>query len=163
MTPLLMEVRRYTERRWFSGTKQESNRLCCGMTNPELRWEVAMPLLAADPVSVSPEQREMLEQLVRTHSTPQQLAVRARIMLFAADGVGVRESAQRLEVWPRTVRRWRKRWRQAADGASVPERLADAPRPGAPGTYTPEQICAIVAMTCEKPAASDRPISHWSQ
>jgi putative transposase len=112
-----------------------------------------MPLLAAEPVSILPEQREVLEQLVRTHSTPQQLAVRARIMLFAADGVGVRESAQRLEVWPRTVRRWRKRWRQAAD----------APRPGAPGTYTPEQICAIVAMTCEKPAASDRPISHWSQ
>src|SRR6202051_3068187 len=124
---------------------------------------VAMALLAAEPVTVLSEQREVLEQLVRTHSTPQQLAVRARIMLFAADGVGVRESAQRLEVWPRTVRRWRKRWRQAADGASVPERLADAPRPGAPGTYTPEQICAIVAMTCEKPAPSDRPISHWSQ
>ena len=33
-----------------------------------------MPLLAAAPVMVSPEQREMLEQLVRTHSTPQQLA-----------------------------------------------------------------------------------------
>src|SRR5712691_2643045 len=73
MTPLLMEVRRYTERRWFLGTKQESNRLCCGMTNPELRWEVAMPLLAADPVIVLPEQREVLEQLVRAHSTPQQV------------------------------------------------------------------------------------------
>src|ERR1700732_3519431 len=73
-----------------SGTKQESNRLCCGMTNPELRWEVAMPLLAADPVTILPEQREVLEQLVRTHSTPQQLALRARMILHAADGVGVR-------------------------------------------------------------------------
>ena len=34
-----------------------------------------MPLLAADPVTVLPEQREVLEQLVRTHSTPQQLAL----------------------------------------------------------------------------------------
>ena len=122
-----------------------------------------MPLLAAAPVTVSPEQREMLEQLVRTHSTPQQLALRARIMLLAADGVGVRESAEELDVWPKTVRRWRKRWRMAADGVSVPERLVDAPRPGAPAAYTPEQVCAIVAMTCEKPEASDRPISHWSQ
>jgi transposase len=105
----------------------------------------------------------MLEQLVRTHSTPQQLALRARIMLLAADGTGVRESAEELDVWPKTVRRWRKRWRTAGDGVSVPERLVDAPRPGAPATYTPEQICAIVAMTCEKPEASDRPISHWSQ
>src|SRR5450432_2108153 len=40
------------------------------MTNPSLRWEVVMPLLAAAPVMVSPEQREVLEQLVRTHSTP---------------------------------------------------------------------------------------------
>jgi transposase len=122
-----------------------------------------MPLLSAEPVTVSSEQLEMLEQLVRTHSTPQQLALRARIMLLAADGMGVRESAEELDVWPKTVRRWRKRWRTAGDGVSVPERLVDAPRPGAPATYTPEQICAIVAMTCEKPEASDRPISHWSQ
>ncbi len=122
-----------------------------------------MPLLAAEPVTISSAQREMLEQLVRTRSTPQQLALRARIMLPAVDGVGVRESAEELDVWPKTVRRCRKRWRMASDGMSVRDRLVDAPRPGAPATYTPEQVCAIVAMTCEKPEASDRPISHWSQ
>ena len=53
--------------------------------------------------------------------------------------------------------------RRSADGQSVPERLADAPRSGAPATYTPEQICAVIAMTCEKPSESERPISHWSQ
>jgi transposase len=119
--------------------------------------------MAADPVTISPEQRDMLEELVRTHSTPQQLAMRARLILYAADGVGVRESARELGVWPKTVRYWRKRWRQAAEKQPVPERLADAPRSGAPATYTPEQICAIVAMTCEKPSESERPISHWSQ
>jgi len=36
-------------------------------------------------------------------------------------------------------------------------------RSGAPATYTPEQICAVIAMTCEKPSESERPISHWSQ
>jgi putative transposase len=122
-----------------------------------------MSLLAADPVIVLPEQREALEQLVRTRSTPQQLAARARMILHAADGVGVRASAWELGVWPKTVRHWRKRWRQAADGQSVSERLADAPRSGAPATFTAGQICALVAMTCEKPSESDRPISQWSQ
>src|SRR3981189_2341911 len=119
------------------------------MRNPELGWEVVMPLLAAAPVTVSPEQREMLEHLVRTHSTPQQLALRARIMLLAADGVGVRESAEELDVWPKTVRRWRKRWRTAADGGSGPERLGDAPRPGAPAPRTPAQRRARGCMRPE--------------
>ena len=122
-----------------------------------------MPLLAADPVTVLAEQREQLEQLIRTHSTPQQLALRARMIVHAAEGVRVRESARELGVWPKTVRYWRKRWRQADDKHSVCERLADAPRSGAPPTYTAEQVCAVVAMTCEKPSESDRPISQWSQ
>jgi transposase len=122
-----------------------------------------MPQLAADPVIVSSVHRVVLRQLVRTHSTPQQLALRARIILEAAEGVGVRRSAKNLDVWPKTVRRWRERWREAPETQSVAERLADAPRPGVPPTYTPEQICAIVAMTCEMPQASGRPISQWSQ
>ena len=121
-----------------------------------------MPRLASDPVTVSAEQRETLERLVRTHSTPQQLALRARMILQAADSVGVRASARELGVWPKTVRYWRKRWGQAG-GQSTAERLADAPRSGAPAVFTPEQICGIVAMTCEKPSESGRPISQWSQ
>jgi len=122
-----------------------------------------MPLLAADPVTVLPEQREALEHLVRTHSTPQQLALRARIILQACAGMRVRASARELGVWPKTVRYWRKRWQEAADRELVPARLADAQRSGAPATFTPEQICALVAMTCERPSESERPISHWSQ
>jgi putative transposase len=122
-----------------------------------------MPLLAAEAVTVLPEQRDVLEHVIRTRSTPQQFALRARIVMQAADGMAVRASARALGVWPKTVRYWRKRWRQAAEGQSVPERLSDAPRSGAPATYTPEQICALVAMTCENPSESARPISHWSQ
>jgi transposase len=91
------------------------------------------------------------------------LALRARIILHAVEGMGVRKSARELGVWPKTVRYWRKRWLEAADKCAVCERLADAPRSGAPATYTPEQICAVVAMTCEKPSDSERPISQWSQ
>jgi len=122
-----------------------------------------MPLLSAEPVRVTPAEQEVLEQLVRSHSTPQQVALRGRMILHACDGVQVRASARDLGVWPKTVRYWRKRWRQAADGQAVAERLTDAPRPGVSATFTPEQVCAIVAMTCEKPSESDRPISQWSQ
>jgi len=122
-----------------------------------------MPFLRADSVTVLPEQRDILERLIRTRSTPQQLALRARLILHAADGVGVRESARELGVWPKTVRYWRKRWRQAVEGQSVPDRLTDAPRSGAPAKFMPEQVCALVAMTCEKPSESERPISQWSQ
>jgi putative transposase len=122
-----------------------------------------MSLLAADPVTVLPEQRDVLERLVRTRSTPQQLALRARMILQVADGMGVRASARELGVWPKTVRYWCKRWRLTPDGRPVAERLADAPRSGAPAKYTPEQICAVIALTCERPEDSDRPISQWSQ
>jgi transposase-like protein len=84
-------------------------------------------------------------------------------MMLPAEGIGVCASARELGVWPKTVRYWRKRWRAADDKQPVPERLADAPRSGAPASFTPEQICAVVAMTCEKPSERDRPISHWSQ
>ena len=116
-----------------------------------------MPLLAAQPVTVLPDQREVLEQLVRTHSTPQQLAMRARLILHAADAMGVRASARELGVWPKTVRYWRKRWRTADDKRSVVERLADAPRSGSPATFTPTDM--RVCDDVQKPSESERPIS----
>ena len=63
-----------------------------------------MPLRTAVPVAVLPEHRKLLEELIRTRSTPQQLALRARMIVHAADGVAVRESARELDVWPKTVR-----------------------------------------------------------
>ncbi len=76
-----------------------------------------MARLVADPVRVLPEQRDILEQLMRTRSTSQQLALRARMILQVADGVAVRAVARKLEVWPKTVRYWCKRWRGATRAA----------------------------------------------
>ena len=98
----------------------------------------------------------------RAHSTPQQLALRAQIVLLAANGIGNRDSARRLGVTVQTVRCWRRRWSGEPDLALV-GRLADAPRPGTPPTFTPEQICAILALACEPPEGSGVPITHWSQ
>jgi transposase len=42
------------------------------------------------------------------------------------------------------------------------EALKDAPRSGAPLTFTAEQVAQIVAMACEKLDDSDGPVSHWT-
>jgi len=123
-----------------------------------------MPRLSAEPVVITATHEQTLTRLVRAHTTPQKLAERARMVLLAAAGTGVRDIARQLEVWPKTVRHWLQRWRSAAEAAPVAERLADAPRPGAPATFTPEQICSIVALACEQPAeAANLPLSHWSR
>ena len=75
-----------------------------------------------------------------------------------------------------TVGRWRRRWAaaqerlQAAEESArasdlrccVTETLVDARRSGWPGIFTPEQIIEIIAIACEPPEASQRPVSHWT-
>ncbi len=117
---------------------------------------------SAEAIVLSELERDELDRLVRAHSTPQQLVLRARIIRLAADGIGNRESARRLGVTVQTVRCWRRRWDGEPDLARV-DRLADAPRPGTPPIFTPEQICALLALACEPPDASGVPITHWSQ
>ena len=89
-----------------------------------------MPHPKAAALPLSAEHKAQLESLARAHSTPQQLALRARIILLAGQGVG--EAAQQLGVWRKTVSTWRARWQARASVESLAERLADAPRPGAP-------------------------------
>ena len=121
-----------------------------------------MPLCSAAPVHVSDKDRRALEALVRKHHTPQGLVMRAQIVLLAARGVGVRPTVARLGVGRATVQRWRRRWSSSPATHSVLERLVDAPRPGTPATFTPEQICAILALACEVPKRDGRELTHWT-
>ena len=75
-----------------------------------------------------------------------------------------------------TVRYWRQRWLEAAPALEAAEAtgddkvlaeliekvLADELRAGAPATFTVEQIVGIVALACEAPSDSGRPVSHWT-
>ena len=117
-----------------------------------------------EPVTLSEGERNDLERLVHRHSTPQQQALRARIILAAAEGKNNSQIARELDVCVDTVRQWRTRWigLQAAslDDLPVKERLWDVPRPGRPAQITAEQTCQMVALACEQP--KERPISHWT-
>ena len=106
------------------------------------------------------ECQEMLA-LVRAHKTSQQIVLRARMVLLLADGLTAPEIARRLKTTRSTVRLWRRHWLERARWP-VGERLQDAERPGAPATFTAEQWCQIMALACEPPEQSQRPISHWT-
>ncbi len=118
-------------------------------------------------IVLSEQERAELERLVRAHTTGQQLARRARVVLAAADGLRNTAIAGLLPMDVEAVGVWRRRWFQLRSvplaEVGVAQRLADAPRPGVPARIGPEQVCQIIALACEQPAASARPISQWSQ
>ena len=125
-------------------------------------------------ITVTPPQQAVLEGLLRQHSCPQALALRACIVLAAATGQRNDPLAQQLGCTPKTVRKWRARWAAAeAQLAAVEDEsatlknmiatvLADAPRPGAPDTFTAEQIVQIINLACTPPADSGRPVDAWT-
>jgi putative transposase len=117
-------------------------------------------------VNLTDEERQGLEKLVRRYSTRQQIALRGRIVLAAADGKNNGQIAKAFEITVDTARLWRNRWLTlqpiALDDLSIEERLEDLPRPGAPVQITADQRCQIEAMACEEPEDSGRPISHWT-
>jgi hypothetical protein len=89
----------------------------------------------------------------------------ARIILAAADGLNNAQIERALGCDVETASIWRRRWLEARQvplaEVGVAERLADAPRPGAVPRITAEQVGQIIALACEQPDASGRPISQW--
>lgn len=117
-------------------------------------------------IELTDAERQALDELVRRHSTPQQMALRARVVLAAAEGQNNAQIVRRLGVSIEMVRLWRERWlmlRPASlEELPVAERLRDAPRPGKPRRITDEQVCRIMELACEAPEQSGRPISQWT-
>lgn len=123
-------------------------------------------------------ERSILEQIVRRHTSPQRLVTRARIILQLSSGANNKQTSRTLCLNRGTVQYWRRRWLalspklQQAQQPDLDDKtlrqlieqgLSDEPRKGAPPKFTPEQIVQIVALACQDPAESNRPISHWSE
>ena len=125
-----------------------------------------MPIPKAKVVNLSDAERQGLEKLTKRHQIGQQIALRARIVLAAADGLKNQELVEKYQVTADTARLWRKRWVDLQDislaDLSIEDRLQDAPRPGAPAKITADQRCRIEALACEKPENAARPITQWS-
>ena len=119
--------------------------------------------MAKHRVNLTRYEEQELVTLINKPSTAQNIALRAKI-IFLANGEQKKnkEIISELKIQSQDVSRWTKRWLERSQ-ETVIQRLSDLPRSGAPDTFTPEQICKMVALVCEDPAHYGRPISHWSQ
>jgi len=128
-------------------------------------------------LELSARQRSLLQQIHNRQTVSVRLARRVSILLRLADDPCLEAVAQALRLTRVSVRLWRDRWLAAADSWRIAEAedasdqdllhlieeiLDDAPRSGTPATFSPEQIVQIVAVACEPPEKSGRPISHWT-
>lgn len=122
-----------------------------------------MPGRRPQELKLSPTEREELEKLVKRPSSAQQIAQRGRIILNADAGKNHAEIARELNISIDMARLWRQRWLDlATSNLPMSERLLDAYRPGAPAKFTLEQQVQLMALACEDPKQSGRPISHWT-
>jgi transposase len=61
-------------------------------------------------IKLEEPQRQLLEQWVRAHGTPQQVATRCRIILQSAEGKSDQAIAMELDINRHTCRLWRERF-----------------------------------------------------
>jgi putative transposase len=122
-----------------------------------------VPKSAPKPLKLDEDERKQLQQLVNRHNTAQQLALRASIILLAAQGRNHQEIARALQISRDMARLWREHWLELSQkDVAVVERLQDAERAGAPATFSLEQILRLFAMACEQPEQYGRSISEWT-
>lgn len=130
------------------------------------------------PIQLSQRQRRLLDRLRRQRTCPHSLLQRVHIVLDAADGRANMAIVRERGISDFAVRRWRQRFHdalprlrkleaeeQADDRALVKalvEALADKPRSGRPPVFSAEELTAVIAIACQKPEDSDRPVSHWT-
>src|SRR4029078_7424693 len=105
-------------------------------------------------IVLSDGERAELQSWMRRRTSAAGLALRAKIVLAAADGGSNVELADRLELERGTIRKWRKRCVQYRfDGPF------DDPRPGRPRIVGDDQIEALITATLE---TTPPDATHWS-
>jgi len=160
---------------WIAGSQQVLALLSAG--GERRPTPAVIDAVPGGKILLSERQGRLLEALVRRSSAPQRLVRRAQIILMLAAGKTFNQVARALGVLRQTVYKWANRWRrqarQLAEGEAqersdqvlsnrLAERLLDAYRPGKPATFSPEQIVKLIAVACERPQDSGRPITRWS-
>jgi transposase len=113
-----------------------------------------MPRSAA-PLTLSKDQQNQIGQWLAAMGTPQQVALRCRIVLAVADGESEAAVASALQINRKTVRLWRERF--VAEGLKSLWEIA--PGRGRKAWYGPDRIKAVLDATLQsKPQGQ----THWS-
>lgn len=132
-----------------------------------------MPRKQAAQIKLSEHEEKILTQLkVGTH-VAMHLKKRAEIVLLANSGESNNSIEIKLVISGETVTQWRNRYANSHKEITQTEietprklrsvieaSLSDAPRPGAPTTFTDEQAACISALACEEPKTLELPFSH---
>jgi len=127
-------------------------------------------------VTITERQQDILRTIRDAPTASSQLRQRAAIVLSAFEKRGNPEIAAVVGLSRPQVSLWRRRWADAWDRLiriecsescaalrrAIEQVLRDEPRPGPPGKFTPEQVVQILAVACEPPEKSGRPITQWT-
>lgn len=93
-----------------------------------------MPRSSPYPILLTAEEQEHLERMARRYTSSYFEVVRAKIILFAAQGLENQEIADRLDLRRQVASKWRQRfYRHRLDG------LQDEPRSGRPPGFSPSR------------------------
>lgn len=119
---------------------------------------------------------QILTQFSTSRNVSVAIALRATVILLAFQKRLNQQIAAQVDLSAKSVGLWRRRWRDsfpallsmqfvesnAAFERAIVECLSDAPRSGSPGKFTAEQIVGLIAIACEPPELSDRPVTTWT-
>lgn len=105
-------------------------------------------------IELTREQRVELERVARSRRTPQAVALRARIVLLTAAGLGPGQVGDQLGVSQPTVRKWRARY--VEDGLAG---LRSEPRPGRPRSLDDQRVADLLNQALQTRPAKQ---THWS-
>jgi len=105
-------------------------------------------------LTLTAEEREILQSWAQRRKTAQALALRARVILACAEGRSNTAVGSALQLCKQTVGKWRRRFVvKRLDG------LLDEPRPGAPRRISDAQVERVLTATLESLPAN---ATHWS-
>lgn len=132
-------------------------------------WKAEKPI-------ITEKQSNILNDIVNSRTSRHDHIQRAKIILDSSKGLSDRTIAGYLGIGRAAVGAWRKRWLSNTKRLALIDEeesgidyknsiltiLSDAPRPGTPAKFLPEQICQIINVACERPEDIGLPLSHWS-
>src|SRR5712691_6915019 len=124
-----------------------------------LARRIPMPTPCAPRIILSQSARGDLHTFIRSHSTPQSLALRARIVLRAAasDTPTNLKISRDLGCDHRTVGTWRRRYLDLGFSG-----VQDAMRSGRPQVITPPTRIQVISVASALPQDQHRPVTRWT-
>lgn len=126
---------------------------------------------------ITERQQQILREMTVSRVCPQGLAARAEMILRGFAREQNAAIAQQVGCERHTVGMWRRRWKANFEQLihaecvgrpgelrrMIEKVLSDEARPGRRSRYSSDQVAMIIAVACEPPKLSGRPISHWTQ